>query len=77
LEPVGPAKLAYGGTQGPEEEQRAFETSLSAGADLFDTAAMDSGGVSERHPEMPLPSTANQAGTSHPVPHPTAGGVDP
>jgi aryl-alcohol dehydrogenase-like predicted oxidoreductase len=44
----GPAKLAYGGTQGPEEEQRAFEASLSAGADLFDTAAMYSGGASER-----------------------------
>jgi len=44
----GPAKLAYGGTPGPEEEQRAFEASLSAGADLFDTAAMYSGGASER-----------------------------
>ena len=44
----GPAKLAYGGTAGPEEEQRAFEASLSAGVDLFDTAAMYSGGASER-----------------------------
>ena len=44
----GPAKLAYGGTTGPEEEQRAFEVSLSAGVDLFDTAAMYSGGASER-----------------------------
>jgi aryl-alcohol dehydrogenase-like predicted oxidoreductase len=44
----GPAKLAYGGTPGPEEEARAFEESLSAGADLFDTAAMYSGGASER-----------------------------
>ena len=44
----GPAKLAYGGPPGPEEEQRAFEASLSAGADLFDTAAMYSGGASER-----------------------------
>jgi aryl-alcohol dehydrogenase-like predicted oxidoreductase len=44
----GPAKLAYGGTPGPEEEQRAFEASLSAGVDLFDTAAMYSGGASER-----------------------------
>jgi aryl-alcohol dehydrogenase-like predicted oxidoreductase len=43
----GPAKLAYGGTPGPEEEQRAFEASLSAGVDLFDTAAMYSGGASE------------------------------
>jgi aryl-alcohol dehydrogenase-like predicted oxidoreductase len=44
----GPAKLAYGGTAGPEEERRAFEASLSAGVDLFDTAAMYSGGASER-----------------------------
>jgi aryl-alcohol dehydrogenase-like predicted oxidoreductase len=44
----GPAKLAYGGTAGPEEEQLAFEASLSAGVDLFDTAAMYSGGASER-----------------------------
>jgi len=44
----GPAKLAYGGTPGPEEEQRAFEVSLSAGVDLFDTAAMYSGGASEQ-----------------------------
>jgi aryl-alcohol dehydrogenase-like predicted oxidoreductase len=44
----GPAKLAYGGTPGPEEEQRAFEASLSAGVDLFDTAAMYSGGASEQ-----------------------------
>jgi hypothetical protein len=44
----GPAKLAYGGTPGSEEEQRAFEASLSAGVDLFDTAAMYSGGASER-----------------------------
>jgi aryl-alcohol dehydrogenase-like predicted oxidoreductase len=44
----GPAKLAYGGPSGPEEEQRAFEASLSASVDLFDTAAMYSGGASER-----------------------------
>jgi aryl-alcohol dehydrogenase-like predicted oxidoreductase len=44
----GPAKLAYGGTPGPEEERRAFEASLSVGVDLFDTAAMYSGGASER-----------------------------
>jgi aryl-alcohol dehydrogenase-like predicted oxidoreductase len=44
----GPAKLAYGGPRGPEEEQLAFEASLSAGVDLFDTAAMYSGGASER-----------------------------
>jgi aryl-alcohol dehydrogenase-like predicted oxidoreductase len=44
----GPAKLAYGGAAGPQEEQRAFAASLSAGVDLFDTAAMYSGGASER-----------------------------
>jgi aryl-alcohol dehydrogenase-like predicted oxidoreductase len=44
----GPAKLAYGGTPGSEEEQLAFEESLAAGVDLFDTAAMYSGGASER-----------------------------
>jgi aryl-alcohol dehydrogenase-like predicted oxidoreductase len=44
----GPAKLAYGGTAGPEEERRAFEASLSLGVNLFDTAAMYSGGASER-----------------------------
>jgi aryl-alcohol dehydrogenase-like predicted oxidoreductase len=44
----GPAKLAYGGPPGPEEERRAFEASLSVGVDLFDTAAMYSGGASER-----------------------------
>jgi aryl-alcohol dehydrogenase-like predicted oxidoreductase len=44
----GPAKLAYGGPSGPEDERRAFEASLSVGVDLFDTAAMYSGGASER-----------------------------
>ena len=44
----GPAKLAYGGTPGPEEERRAFEASLSAGVEFFDTAAMYSAGASER-----------------------------
>jgi aryl-alcohol dehydrogenase-like predicted oxidoreductase len=44
----GPAKLAYGGPQGPGEERWAFEASLSAGVELFDTAAMYSGGASER-----------------------------
>ena len=44
-----PAKLAYGG--GPasrDEEQRAFEASVAAGATLFDTAAMYGAGASER-----------------------------
>jgi aryl-alcohol dehydrogenase-like predicted oxidoreductase len=43
-----PAKLAYGGAQGATEEQRAFEGSVTAGVTLFDTAAMYSGGASER-----------------------------
>jgi aryl-alcohol dehydrogenase-like predicted oxidoreductase len=44
-----PAKLAYGG--GPasrDEEQRAFDSSVAAGATLFDTAAMYGAGASER-----------------------------
>ena len=44
-----PAKLAYGG--GPasrDEEQRAFDASVAAGATLFDTAAMYGAGASER-----------------------------
>jgi aryl-alcohol dehydrogenase-like predicted oxidoreductase len=52
-EPMGlarlsPAKLAYGGAHGFAEEQRAFEASVAAGVTLFDTAAMYSGGASER-----------------------------
>src|SRR5439155_15459388 len=43
-----PAKTAYGGAEGLEQEQRAFEVSVAAGANLFDTAAMYSGGASER-----------------------------
>jgi aryl-alcohol dehydrogenase-like predicted oxidoreductase len=42
-----PAKTAYGGSESFEEEKRAFEISLAAGANLFDTAAMYSGGASE------------------------------
>ena len=42
-----PAKTAYGGSESFEEEKRAFEISLQAGANLFDTAAMYSGGASE------------------------------
>lgn len=44
----GPAKLAYGGPLGPDEEKRAFDVSLAAGVTLFDTAAMYSAGASER-----------------------------
>jgi aryl-alcohol dehydrogenase-like predicted oxidoreductase len=43
-----PAQLAYGGAHGTVEEQHAFEASMAAGVTLFDTAAMYSGGASER-----------------------------
>jgi aryl-alcohol dehydrogenase-like predicted oxidoreductase len=43
-----PAKTAYGGSYGFEEEKRALEASLAAGVNLFDTAAMYSGGAAER-----------------------------
>ena len=43
-----PAKIAYGGAHGFEEEKRAFEVSMEAGVNLFDTAAMYSGGAAER-----------------------------
>jgi len=43
-----PAKLAYGGAHGFEEEKHAFEASVTAGVTLFDTAAMYSNGASER-----------------------------
>lgn len=42
-----PAKTAYGGAHGFEEEQRALEVSLEAGVNLFDTAAMYSLGAAE------------------------------
>jgi aryl-alcohol dehydrogenase-like predicted oxidoreductase len=43
-----PAQLAYGGAHGREEERLALDTSLAAGVTLVDTAAMYSGGASER-----------------------------
>jgi aryl-alcohol dehydrogenase-like predicted oxidoreductase len=43
-----PAKISYGGAHGHAEEQNALQVSLAAGANLFDTAAMYSGGASER-----------------------------
>lgn len=43
-----PAKTAYGGSHGFEEEKRVLEVSAEAGVNLFDTAAMYSGGASER-----------------------------
>jgi len=42
-----PAKTAYGGAEGFEEEKRALELSLEAGVNLFDTAAMYSIGAAE------------------------------
>ena len=43
-----PAKTAYGGAHGFEEEKRALELSIEAGVNLFDTAAMYSNGAAER-----------------------------
>lgn len=43
-----PAQLAYGPSDGAEEEARALEVSLAAGVNLIDTAEMYSGGASER-----------------------------
>jgi aryl-alcohol dehydrogenase-like predicted oxidoreductase len=43
-----PAKMAYGEPEDYEAEKGAFEASLAAGINLFDTAAMYSYGASER-----------------------------
>ena len=43
-----PAKIAYGGAEGAQEEAGAFEASMAAGVTLFDTAAMYAAGASER-----------------------------
>lgn len=43
-----PAKTAYGGAHGAAEEEQAFKLSIERGVNLFDTAAMYSGGASER-----------------------------
>ena len=43
-----PAQTAYGGAHGIEEEQRAVDASIEAGVNLFDTAAMYSGGAAGR-----------------------------
>ena len=43
-----PAKTAYGGAHGIEEERHAVDVSIEAGVNLFDTAAMYSGGAAER-----------------------------
>ncbi|HTP00914.1 MAG TPA: aldo/keto reductase [Anaerolineales bacterium] len=43
-----PAQTAYGAAHGIEEERRAVEASIAAGANLFDTAAFYSFGAAER-----------------------------
>lgn len=43
-----PAKIAYGGSHGFEEEKHALEASMAGGVNFFDTAAMYSGGAAER-----------------------------
>jgi aryl-alcohol dehydrogenase-like predicted oxidoreductase len=43
-----PAKTAYGGAHGIEEERRAVDVSIEAGVNLFDTAAMYSMGAAEQ-----------------------------
>jgi aryl-alcohol dehydrogenase-like predicted oxidoreductase len=47
LQRLAPAKIAYGGAE-VDDEQAAFDASLAAGINFFDTAAMYSGGGSER-----------------------------
>ena len=48
LSRLSPAKLAYGGPAGSDDEHDAIDASLAAGVTLFDTAAMYSGGAAER-----------------------------
>src|SRR5258706_12097019 len=43
-----PAKIAYGGADGIEEEKRAVESSVAAGGAFFYTTAVDSGGAAGR-----------------------------
>ena len=43
-----PAKTAYGGAHGINEERRAVEESIEAGVNLFDTAAQYSMGAAEQ-----------------------------
>jgi aryl-alcohol dehydrogenase-like predicted oxidoreductase len=45
---LSPAKLAYGGPRGIDDERAALEASVAAGVTFFDTAAMYSGGAAER-----------------------------
>lgn len=53
-----PAKLAYGGPKSAADEAAAFTTAVAAGVTLFDTAAMYSGGASERLGELAEDSPA-------------------
>ena len=48
LNRFSPAKMAYGGAEGIDEERQALDASIAAGVNFFDTAAMYSGGASER-----------------------------
>lgn len=48
LSRLSPAKLAYGGPAGIDDERAALDASQAAGVTLFDTAAMYSGGAAER-----------------------------
>ncbi len=52
-----PSKSAYGGAEGFEEEKKAFELSLAAGINLFDSAAMYGLGASERRLGQLAPGT--------------------
>lgn len=45
---MNPARNAYGPTSGLADQREAYEVSLAAGVNLFDTAAMYGNGVSER-----------------------------
>lgn len=45
---MNPARNAYGPTSGLADQRDAYEVSLAAGVNLFDTAAMYGNGVSER-----------------------------
>ena len=61
-----PAKLAYGGAGGAAQEALAFESSLAAGATLFDTAAMYSNGASEQRLGVLARGTAALIATKFP-----------
>jgi aryl-alcohol dehydrogenase-like predicted oxidoreductase len=62
-----PAKLAYGGPPGIDEERAALEASLAAGVTLFDTAAMYSFGAAERRLGELAPDHGLQIATKFPA----------